>query len=284
MRTVALAVCSLALMLSNFAFAGQQVGAGVNGFSFSAGYNGSQLHYSETNPINGGVLDKDTGWLNGATLEARYDGAISQVPFFVRANFDYLTSNSATYTGAIQNGQPLTLATPETIYKTEFNLGYKIWNPDHFTLAPYLGVGYRVWERGQDAFPNYKESYTWWYGTIGANLAYRPVDRVLVGLDAALLLPFNPQMKTNIDNTIDTTTFNLGSRIGYRVQVPVSYDIYRGKEYNILTFLTPYYERWNVGGSPAVTLTQGGVPAGVSLEPTSQTDLYGLKVGLGVNF
>jgi hypothetical protein len=52
----------------------------------------------------------------------------------------------------------------------------------------------------------------------------------------------------------------------------------------ILTFLTPYYERWNVGGSPAVTLNQGGVPAGVFLEPTSQTDLYGLKVGLGVNF
>jgi hypothetical protein len=267
-------------MLSNFAFSGKQAGSGESGFSFSAGYNGKQLNYSETDPTSGGVLDKDTGWLNGATVEARYDSAI----IFVRANFDYLTSNSATYTGALQNGTSLTMATPEAIYKTEFNVGYKIWNPEHVTLAPYLGIGYRDWERGQNVLPNYTESYTWWYGTIGANLTYRVADRVLVGLDAALLLPFSLQMKTNISNTVNTATFDLGSQIGYRVQVPMSYDIYRRKEYKILTFLTPYYERWNVGRSPVVTLTSDGVSAGAFIEPTSHTDLYGVKVGLRVIF
>jgi Tfp pilus assembly protein PilF len=272
---------------SNLAFARKQVGAGVSGFSFSAGYNGAQLNYSETNPNGGGVLDKDTGWLNGATVEAKYDGV--QFPFFVRANFDYLTSSSATYDGGIQNPvtqnvKPLTTSISETIYKTEFNVGYKVWNPEHFTLAPYLGIGYRDWERGQDALPIYKESYTWWYGTIGANLAYRVTDRVLVGLDAALLVPFNPQMQTSIASRIDTKTFNLESQIGYRIQVPVSYDIYKGKEYKISTFLTPYYEWWNVGKSSVETVTQGGVPVGNFLEPTNNTDLYGFKIGLGVNF
>jgi len=261
---------------------GQQAGADVRGFSFSAGYNGAYLYYRETNPTTGGFLDKDTGWLNGATVEARYD---AQVPFFVRANFDYLRSNSATYTGALQNGTPLTMKTPETIYKTELNWGYKIWNPGHFTLAPYLGIGFRDWERGRDVLPDYTEHYIWGYGTIGANLAYRVADRLLVGLDAALLLPFCPQMKTNIDHLFDTATFHLEIRPGYRFQVPVSYDIYKGEGYRIFTFLTPYYERWNVGRSPWVTLTLGGVPTGfVALEPSSHTDLYGVKVGLGVNF
>jgi hypothetical protein len=261
---------------------GQQAGADVRGFSFSAGYNGAYLHYSETNPTSGGVLDKDTGWLNGATVEARYDS--HQVPFFVRANFDYLTSNSATYTGALQNGTPLIMKTPETIYKAELNWGVKIWNPGHFTLAPYLGIGYRDWERGRDVLPDYTEHYSWGYGSIGANLAYRVADRLLVGLDAALWLPFCAQMKTNIDHLIDTATFHLESRPGYRFQVPVSYDIYKGKAYRIFTFLTPYYERWNVGRSPNVIVTLGGVPVGVFLEPTSHTDLYGVKAGLGVNF
>ncbi len=273
-------------MLSNFALADQQqvAGSGQSGFSVSAGYNGAQLNYKEIDPNARGVLDKDTGWQNGATVEGRYDGEVLKVPFFMRANFDYLGSGSTRYNGALQNGTTLIMTTSENIYKTEFNAGFKVWNPMSFTLAPYLGIGYRDWERGKDVLPDYKESYTWWYGVAGANLAYRATGRLLLGLDAALLLPISPEMQTNVAGLYDTATFHIRSRAGYRVQLPASYDVYKDEKYKIFTFLTPYYERWNVGQSPVVTLTRGGNPVATGIEPTSHADLYGVKVGVGINF
>jgi hypothetical protein len=262
----------------------QPVGAGVSGFSLSVGYNGAELNYREIDPISGGILDKDTGWLTGATIEARYDGTISDVPFFVRANFDYSTSKSATYTGSYQNGTPLTMVTPETIYKGEFNLGYKLPSVWHCTLAMYVGIGYRDWERGQDVLPDYTEHYTWGYGSVGANFNYRVVDQLLVGFDAALLVPFDAHVKTDIDHLVDTATFPLQTRLGYRFQVPVSFDIIKIKGFKLFTFVTPYYERWNVGQSPWVLLTIGGVPVGYAMEPSSHTDFYGVKAGFGINF
>jgi hypothetical protein len=301
-KKVAIISFLLMLTMAGPAFAQTQSGgAGENGYRFTLGYNGAYLHYEELNPQNGEidpvfgeVLDKDTGWLNGLTTGLRYDNSMS-LPFFAQFNFDWLTSGSAKYTGALQNGTPITSPTPESIYKGELDLGYKIWNPAHFSLAPYLGIGYRSWVRGQDVLPDYQEIYNWWYGAAGLEAKLR-AGRLLAGVDAAALFPFSPTMKTNIAGMTDQGQFTLKSRVGYGVQVPISYDISgendsRGRDYSEETqhfrwsvFMTPYYERWSVGKSGTVILTAGQVPVALALEPKSNTDLYGVKAGIGVSY
>ncbi len=289
MKEVALITCFFVLTTAAPVFAGQEqlCGAGENGFKFSLGYNGAYMRYAEIERNNGveGVFDKDIGWLNGLNAELRYDRATTY-PLFARVDFDYLNSGHAKYVGALSDGTPYDATTPETFYKTEFNFGYKVWNPAHFSLAPYLGVGYRDWVRGQDVLPDYKETYTWWYGTFGVEAKYRVTKHLLAGVDAALFLPFNQEMKTSIAHIIDTATFHIRSRPGWRVEVPLSYDIYTTgtRRFKAFVFLTPYYEHWNIGQSQTIVLTQDGTPVGAALEPTSHTNLYGTRAGIGVNF
>jgi hypothetical protein len=303
------AIISFLLMLTMAgpAFAQtQDAGAGENGFRFNIGYNGAYLHYEELNPQNGfvnpalgEVLDKDTGWLNGLTTGIRYDNSMS-LPFYASFNFDWLTSDHAKYTGALQypNGTvviPYYGTTPESIYKGEIDLGYKIWNPAHFSLAPFVGIGYRSWVRGQDALPDYQEIYDWWYGAAGLEAKFR-AGRLLAGIDAAALFPFSPTMKTNTAGTRDEAQFTLKSRVGYGVQVPVTYDISgkneKATDYSVeaapqfkwFVFMTPYYEHWNVGRSGTVIETVNQQPFDLAMEPKSKTDLYGVKAGLGVSY
>ena len=296
MRKIAFIACFLMLTVAVPVFAeqAQPSGAGENGFKFSLGYDGAYMHYSENQPSGTGVFDKENGWLNGLSAELRYDRAFSY-PLFARVKFDYINSNHVKYIGGLQGGgtfTPYNATTPDTVYKTEFNFGYKIWNPAHFSLAPYIGVGYRDWVRGQDVLPDYEETYSWWYGAIGLEAKYRATKRLLAGVDAALFLPFDQKMKTSVAHTIDTATFHIKSRPGWRVDVPLSYDVYttRAGHFIAFVFLTPYYEHWNIGQSQTVTLTINGSPTingqpvGTALEPTSHTDLYGAKAGIGVNF
>ncbi len=91
-------------------------------------------------------------------------------------------------------------------------------------------------------------------------------------------------MKTNVAGLVDNATFKIKSRIGVRIQLPTTYDVFTQKAFTVYAYLTPYYERWNIGQSPDVILTSGGVPVAVAFEPKSNTDLYGTMVGFGVKF
>jgi hypothetical protein len=53
---------------------------------------------------------------------------------------------------------------------------------------------------------------------------------------------------------------------------------------NIFVFSSLYYERWDMGKSPSIVLTQGGIPIISAFEPKSFTDLVGIRVGSGINF
>jgi hypothetical protein len=105
-----------------------------------------------------------------------------------------------------------------------------------------------------------------------------------VGLDAALVFPFSMKMETDIAGLVDNATFKIKSRLGFKASLPVTYDFYSVKSMKMFAFGTPYYERWNIGQSPDVILTQGGVPVAQALEPKSSTDMFGIRVGVGVNF
>ncbi len=273
---LAIALC---LMYSGISSAAEEpvMGAGQTGTTLSFGYDGSSLSYKEC--VNSSVIDKDTGWLNGGFLELRDDSDDA----FTRIIIDYTMSNSANYAGALQNGTPLSMKTREEFSQFETNFGYKALNFGTATLSPYAGLGYRDWKRGENNLPDYREDYSWWYVAVGTNLAYRYYEWLL-GFDAAVVFPFQSEMTTNIAGQVDNATFNIKSRLGFRAEFPINYNVYRDENMNMFVFGTPYYQRWNIGASGTIVLTQGGVPVGTAFEPKSTTDIYGIRLGLGINF
>jgi hypothetical protein len=259
----------------------KSVGAGQVGNTLFLGFDGSRLSYEET--LNGNFLDKDTGWLYGGYVELRGDNEF----MFTRATLDYTLTNSATYSGSLQNPDgtltPLTMTTREQFYQWEVNFGYKALNFGTATLSPYAGVGHQDWRRGRDNLPDYREDYAWWFGAAGANLAYRH-GKWLFALDGAVVYPFSLEMKTNFAGQVDNATFKIKPRLGFRVEAPISLEVHEGEETSVFVFATPYYHRWNIGASDFIVLSQGGVPVAAALEPDSSTDIYGLRIGVGFHF
>jgi hypothetical protein len=260
-------------------------GSGQRGLTWSLGYDGSYFSYKET--ANGGTLDQDTGWMNGLFLEAQYDTK----EIFLRGSVDFSGSNSATYKGALQNGTPVTMQTSEFFYQVEGAVGYKALNFSHATLSPYVAIGYRYWDRGEDNPPDYLETYTWGYAALGCNFSYW-YGKGLIGLDASIQFLIDPQMQTDAGGLFDTATFNLKPEPGFHIEVPMTYDISRSQLRTVSLFARPYYQRWNIGASDPVLLTQNGSPlldpsTGQPLyafEPDSHTDIYGIKFGVSINF
>ncbi len=252
-------------------------GADQTGTSLFLGYDHSYLDYKEY--VVGAVLDKDTGWNDGVYFQARTDDKLGFARFLV----DYVMTDSATYTGALQNGTPITMPHKEKFLTIEANGGLKALDFGSGTLSPYLGLGYRDWKRGSDNLPDYKEDYWWWYLAAGGNLAYR-FSRLVIAADAAVLYPFVARMTTNVAGQVDEATFKLKPRLGYRAELPVTLDIRRDQNMNIFIFGTPFYEKWHLGQSDVITLTAGGVPVAAAIEPESKTTMHGFRVGLGLNF
>jgi hypothetical protein len=202
MKKITLLLIQL-LTINVVTFAGE--GAGRTGLSLIIGYDGAWLNYQENLP-NGNFLDKDTGWLNGGFVEIRYDNR----DFFIRADFNVIVSDNALYTGQLQNGTPISMYTKECIYTAYIDAGYKLFSIGTGTFSTYFEIGYRNWERGQDSGSNYKEIYYWWYGAAGINFDYK-INNLIIGIDLALLIPFNPQMETNVAGLFDKAIFCLGT-------------------------------------------------------------------------
>ncbi|MDA8088202.1 MAG: hypothetical protein M0Z75_16080 [Nitrospiraceae bacterium] len=255
-------------------------GSGDLGFTLMAGYDASYLDYEERD-MNGAVLDRDYGYLNGLYGEARFEGRI----VWTRLTADRSWTNNATYDGALLDGTPSKFSTRERISLYEGDIGAKVLNAGTSTLAPYLGVGRRIWWRGADILPDYIEKYSWYFGAIGLNYVWR-VGRLTVGADIAVHIPFNMRMTTNKAGLFDETTFKLKKRVGFEARLPFTYNIYRrlASPDKIFIFMTPYYQYWPIGASAPMALTGDVAPREVDYEPDSRTDLYGADMGLGVNF
>ncbi len=258
-------------------------GADQTGTSLFLGYDRSYLSYKEF--INGDMIDEDTGWNNGVYIEARHDDETT----FFRFLLDYVATDSATYNGSLQNGTPVSMSTDEKFLTLEGNVGFKTLNFSTATLAPYIGLGYRDWQRGKDMLPDYKEDYSWWYIVAGGNLAYR-FDRLVIAADVALTYPLGPKMTTNVAGLYDEATFDLKPYLGFRIEVPVNYEVSQDKNMKIFVFGTPFYQTWKLGASDPVAITRGGIPVTqggipvILFEPDSTTVMYGFRLGMGLRF
>ncbi|MDA8388884.1 MAG: hypothetical protein M0Z58_09530 [Nitrospiraceae bacterium] len=261
-------------------------GAGGRGFTIMGAYDGSYLYYEEKDTA-GDILDRDYGYLNGLDIEARFESGI----LWTRLTADYSWSHGATYDGAVCGDgglcTPAKFSTPERFDLYEGDLGFKLLNVEAGTLAPYVGIGRRVWWRGEDVSPDYIEKYSWYFAAIGLNYVCR-IERWTAGADVAVDIPFNMRMTTNEAGNWDETNFKLRSNPAVVVQLPITYDIYERyvNADRVFVFLTPYYQHWAIGASDLVNVTKNGVTVAGSpyYEPDSTTNIYGARIGVGVNF
>jgi hypothetical protein len=256
-------------------------GSGQSGTTISLGYDEGKLKYHEF--LNGNELDSDTGTLKGGYFEFRTD----YYDIFARASFDYVSTNDATYNGFLQdltgNLTPLTMTVKEKFALAVGDFGYKMLNFGTTTVSLYGGVGYWYWLRGANNLPDYEETYSWFFVEGGLNGAVR-VGRFLFQLDGTLTYPISPTMTTSVAGTFDKATFRVKPQVGYRAEAPIRFDFSRGDETSVFLFVTPYYLKWNVRQSDVVTLTSGGIPVTNAVEPESKTEIYGFRIGVGVNF
>ena len=264
------------------ASAAKNPGSGNQGFILGMAFDGSYLDYREEGSL-GDCLDKDTAYLNGLAVEARYETAV----IWTRFAAQYSRSGWADYDGTTQDGTPLTMYTSERTYQYEGDVGYKALNASTSTLTPYIGIGYRIWDRGTDALPDYQEKYTWSYGSAGADYVLR-LSRWTAGANAAVRVPFNMRLRSNLAGKFDEATFYLKTRAGFSLELPVTYMFYGYHDYragpSFFASFTPYYQYWAIGASDPVKLTKGGVPKDAYYEPDSRADVFGARVGIGLNY
>jgi hypothetical protein len=161
----------------------------------------------------------------------------------------------------------------------------KALNVGTSTFTPYAGIGYWWWKRGEDMLPDYLEKYSWYYAVAGINCVWR-LNRWSVGADVSAHLPFDMKMRTNTAGTTNEAVFSLAKIVGYSVELPATYYISRPeRKAGFFIFLTPYYQYWPIGASPAITVTRtDGSGSILVYEPTSRSSFYGVKSGLGANF
>lgn len=249
-----------------------------NRYSVFAGYNGEFLNYWEYDGSD--VLDRDLGWLDGFFIQGRFNAD----KIFAKIDFNYVQSKNARYDGQDQSGNVIFMATSERIYNIRGEAGYRLFSIDSFSIFPVLGIGYRYWIRGEDSGGDYSEDYSWWFVSPGLYLQWVK-DNVTIGFEAVLLKPYGQKMVTGMAGTYDTATFKIKSEIGYRLELPLTWKIYSTNRSDFYLTETVYYERWNIGASPVIQMTQNGAPTGdYYSEPSSHTDVYGLRIGAGLSF
>ncbi len=253
-------------------------GSGNRGFTLGFAYDLSHLEYNETGSSDN-FLDEDIAYLSGIQADARYEtGSI-----WARAVARYSHTGWARYYGSYQDGIPLSMYTVESICQYEGDLGYKLFNISSSTITPYIGLGYRIWDRGVDALPDYREKYTWNYGSAGIDYVLR-LSNLTAGADVALHIPFNMRMRTNLAGQYDETTFYLRERAGFALELPVTYEFYKYPARPVFfIYVTPYYQYWPIDASDPAVMTRVS-QVNILYEPDSRTDLFGARAGIGINY
>ena len=202
--------------------------------SFKAAIDLNYLSYMETG-TEGEAIDGDTGWLGGLFLEDRYDSE----EVFLCLSLSVTGTNSATYLGSYQDGTATSNTTSEYIILTEADAGYKVYNSGSVSIAPYAGIGYRFWSRGENnaATGDYVEYYYWNYCNAGIEFTVRKND-VLLSAGGGIYLPWHMRMETDVNGYYDNAVFKLGRKPGFHIEGTADYTFYRDNDMAVSVFFS----------------------------------------------
>jgi hypothetical protein len=226
--------------------------------------------YDEFNN-NGRILDTEQGVISGVSLKVGQK--ISAWEW--QGSASYYRGRIA-YDGQTNLGAPYRTRTDEAISDMALRLGY--WVGEHPLWMPYIGLGYRRWDR--DILPNTLnglfESYRWQYVWLGAKFIALQKGQSHYLLDVGLLQPLDPMVYVDFKGTYNVSPIVYPqSNTGLRMMFTANHALSANTELTV----EPYFEYWELGRSP--TVIGGGIAVN---EPASKTNNFGLNLRLARKF
>ncbi|MDQ7780060.1 MAG: autotransporter domain-containing protein [Planctomycetota bacterium] len=232
--------------------------------------------------IDGPGKSTEEGWLPGLHLGYRYEGADNGL--YGRLLFEW-TDWETNYDGTTQapDYDPVEDQTENTMITVESNIGYT-FKPGDLHITPYTGLGYRYWDRDLGNLGNpFSEEYSWWFVPLGVRADWLASEDLTIALDVSVNFMFAGNIAVNLseaDPLFDDEESDLGNKDGWKVELPVTY---RFDEQWALV-VTPWYEYSEIGKGDEFTVMYGGVPVGIGWEPASETEQYGVYLGIEFRF
>jgi hypothetical protein len=144
-------------------------------------------------------------------------------------------------------------------------------------LAVYGGAGYRRWDRDVATTSTLGSNldYAWPYVMIGAKVSLHKSERASLMLDVRATKPLDPKVDLSFPGT-DAATLNVGSKLGYRVEVPFSYKLTKTGAIEV----APFFERIELKESepekvPGMFINNQQL---LVQEPNSETEVFGFHI------
>jgi hypothetical protein len=255
--------------------AGKENGGGNLGMEFDLGIMYYHFDYKEDVPPP--LKSEESGWLPGL-----YAGLKIVAPRKVYLNtYVEYSSDEVDYDGTNQVGTPVKGKSSATFLRFQFNIGYTVPVKSNILLSPYVGYGYRSWERGLKGASPLDETYIWHYFPVGLSSQFILNDKWSVNPGFEARFVYKGSMKAEFNNpNYNQLDFTLGNKTGFKFEVPIKYNI---TETWAITG-NPWYSISEIGESEFETLTYSGVPISLAQEPSSETNQLGFNLIFSYKF
>jgi hypothetical protein len=278
-----------ALLVACCAFVPAANGAPAGQWEGKLGISALDFGYKEFDD-RGALLDREDGAVPGivAGLTRELDSTA------IGGDLSYHSGDVA-YDGQTNLGAPHKTRTDEKFVDARLHVGHWLPTQNGLRSKLYGGIGYHRWKRdirATSTVSGISETYDWWYGFLGINGSWRASPRSSFGADLKLTHTIDPKITVDFADSfvgqasngsgtgLDDVRLDLGGKFGFILSLAWRYDLSRGRG----LLVEPYYERWDLGRSETVPLTQGGIVVGRVFEPKSETRNLGLNLSLVQSF
>ena len=218
-------------------------------------------------------------WLPGFYLGYAYSKKNDP---FTKLFVEY-TQADTDYDGTTQAGVPVKDTTENIFFRFEWDVGYAFDAGKRSSFTPYVGYGYRYWERGLQGPAPFDERYTWHYVPVGIRADIELNDTWNIGANVAARIMFEGKMRaflSQIDSSASDFRVDLGNKTGWFAEVPIRCHFSGPWSFTV----TPWYEYSEIGKSDEVNIIYVGGLIARAYEPASTTHQYGVNAGLVYSF
>ena len=191
----------------------------------------------------------------------------------------FASTEISAWSGNVDYHGPVETTTDEKIIDWNALAGREVYRKEQGEIGLFAGFGYRNWERdilSTATASGLFETYDWWYGMLGVRGAYHFNSATQLRADACLIRTVNPEIEVQFKTSYDDVKLGLGSETGSRVRLTLDHRLNE----SMRVWISPWYEFWKLGRSSTRDLTTKGVVTASVFEPRSETENFGINIGV----
>jgi hypothetical protein len=191
----------------------------------------------------------------------------------------FASTGISAWSGDVDYYGPVETNTSEEIIDWNVLVGNKIYRKGRGDLGLFAGFGYRNWERdiqSTSAITGLLETYYWWYGMLGLMGEYHINPSTQLSAVVFLTRTINPKIKVDFEANYDDVKLALGEESGSRIEITLDHQL----SDTMRVWISPWYEFWELGRSSTRNLTSNGIVTGTVFEPRSETENFGVNIGV----